>query len=95
MTTEGQRYSIVPSRRGGVHAIYDQVIRRAFGDLAYQVGGLPAVCGHPVWPDNRLTAAVLCPDCAAALQDTDTPRPAPVNPLLRQMRMLYPTGADQ
>lgn len=94
MITEGQRYSTVPSRRGGVHAIYDQEIRRAFGDLAYQVGGLEAVCGHSVLPANRLTAAVLCSDCATRLKDTDTPRPAPGNPLLREMALLYP-GGDQ
>lgn len=89
MTTEGQRFSVIPSTRGGVHAVYDQTIRRAFCDLSYRTLGLRAVCGHLVLPANQLTAAEPCPGCVAGLTDADEPRPAPGNPLLVEMARIH------
>ncbi|MBO0873413.1 MAG: hypothetical protein J2P19_08465 [Pseudonocardia sp.] len=93
MTGQGQRYSVIPSKSGGVHAVYDKTIRRAFFDGTHRVAGLSAVCGEAIFPCAYLTAARLCPNCATALRDTDIPRPAPGNPLLTQMAILYPGGA--
>lgn len=85
MTTDRQRFSVIPCRRGGVHAVRDQVIRQAACDSSYRTHGLRAVCGRMVIPVSDLTGAEPCPDCAAGLTDADEPRPAPGNPLLKEM----------
>lgn len=92
MSHGSQKYSVIPDRDTGVHAVYDQVIRRAFHCGTLRAGGLQAVCGQAVLPANRLTAAKLCQGCTAALAPTDKPRPAPGSPLLREMAALYPGG---
>lgn len=90
------RYSIIPDIHGGVHAVLDGMVRSVCHSGTWEQG-LPALCGTPVHPAKRLpVAARLCADCELKVTTFCgmlIPRPAPGNPLLKEMAALYPGGA--
>jgi hypothetical protein len=81
-------YSVIPSKPGGVHAVYDFVIRAAFYDAGRL--GLRAVCGAEVHPDSQLPPLeAVCADCGAALPHNAVPRPAPGSPILCDLARIH------
>lgn len=88
-----QRFSLIPSQNGSVHAVLDDIVRAVFHNATWSQG-LPAMCDAQVHPMSFLSVeARLCADCERKIQTFPgvlVPRPAPGNPLLNQMRDLYP-----
>ncbi|MGH3586959.1 MAG: hypothetical protein ACRDQ0_11605 [Pseudonocardia sp.] len=85
--TPAQTYSVVPSTRGGVHAVLDGVIRAAFINGTLDTGRLPAVCGGEVALTGRTPARNAVPHdgCMKALEKLRgrvERRPGPGSPLL-------------
>lgn len=82
-------FSVIPNAEDErAHAVWDWVIRSAYHDPGLVV--LRAVCGTEVHPANQLpSGAVPCDACRKNLPNNGIPRPAPGNPLLRDMARIH------
>lgn len=82
-------YSVIPSKRDGLpHAVWDFVL------LSFRLDGgtLRAVCGDEVIPDNRLPPGIrLHRACRVALPVYAVPRPAPGEPMLKELARIIST----
>ena len=82
-------FSVIPNAEDKrAHAAWDWMIRAAYHDPGRVV--LRTVCGAEVRPDSQLPPPeAVCDSCRAALPEHAIPRPAPGNPMLRDLARIH------